>query len=192
MLSFILYLQLHKMEIPNWGDLPPELLMKIATSCRDIENLMRGVCKPWKLGLEATSRQLTISGSALPLDLGMRFTALARLNLHCCAFGVTPRCLRNLQALPSVTSLTLKLLAAELNGEMLGALHGLPLAVLAVELAAGELTDGLVGGLRSLNLARLDLELAGERDLFEDAHLGRLAGRFYILSTYLDFRGAMR
>lgn len=170
----------------KWEDLPPELLMKVATSYPGVQNLMRGACKAWKTGLEATSTQLTIKGSALPPDVG-RFTALAKLDLQGCVPGVNPRGLRHLRALTSLNSLSLKLLASELITEMLGALGRLPLAILALDLGAGELTVGLIGSLRALNLSRLDLKLVGRKDGFVDAHLRQLAGRAMFSPLYKEW-----
>lgn len=137
---------------PDWKDLPPELLLKVATSCSGVQNQMRGVCQSWKTGLEACSTQLTIFGSALPTDLGARFTALSTLDLKGCTPGMTPRGLRSLRSLPS-------------------------LAVLAMEMSAADITDASMAALLNLRLTRLDFELAGERSLFTDTHLTRLAGK---------------
>lgn len=67
---------------PNWKDLPAELLLRVATSCGGVQNKMRGVCKDWKFGLEGAASQLRILSSGLPPDLGLRFTALSKLDLQ--------------------------------------------------------------------------------------------------------------
>lgn len=170
--------------IPSgWGDLPTELLLKIATSCPGTQTLLCGVCQSWKIGLEANATQLTISSSALPLNLGSRFTALVKLDLQGCNSGVTPQALRSLRDLPSLTNLALRHHAGGPNREMLEALQGLPLEFLRLEIAATDITDASMAPLRALNLSRLDLDLAkvnlpeGGRSLLTDAHLSRLAGK---------------
>lgn len=171
----------------QWGDLPTELLQKIAISYPGLQNLIRGVCKSWKTGLEANCTQLKISETALPPDLGVRFSSLAKLDLYFCMPDVTPRGLRALRALPSLSSLRLKFTEGQHTMEFLGALRGLSLKVLALELAAADITDASVAALRALNLSRVDLLLPEEHGDFSDVHLRRLAGRDFLL--YLLGRG---
>lgn len=162
-----------------WRDLPSDLLLKIATSCPGIQNQLRGVCKTWKSALEANSTQPTIIDSALPPNLGVRFTALTKLDLQGCRPVVTLHGLIALQSLPSLSSLAVKFPAGELTREMLGALQGLPLAVLVLEVGPGDVTNSRMGALRALNLARLDLEIKDTGD-FCDVHLQRLAGKAFV------------
>lgn len=82
---------------PQWEDRPPELLLKVATSCHGIQNLMRGVCRTWKTGLEANSTKLAIAESALPHTLPERFPFLTELDLTRVDHLVSSRHLRKLQ-----------------------------------------------------------------------------------------------
>lgn len=176
--------------LSGWGDLPVELLLKIASSCPDLQNILRGVCQSWKAGLEANAIQLTISGSAMPPNLGVRFSALAKLDLQGCDPGVTPRALRSLRDVASLTNLALRLKVGGPTREMLEALHGLPLETLTLAMAATEITDASMAALQALNLPRLDLELIrvkmldGERNLLTDAQLRRLAGKLSLPCAY--------
>lgn len=160
-------------DILNWLDLPPELLLKIATSCDGIQNPMRGVCKAWKIDLEGHSTKLAINGPWLPLNnLASRFISLARLDLEGCDPPPAPSALLALRHLPSITSLSLRR-CAWLKDVDLGCLAGLPLRSLNLTFCT-LISDAGLDVLRGMPLRSLQLEgLRGVSDTCLEAARGQ-------------------
>lgn len=147
--------------MPNWNELCPDLLYKIAKFSSNAEG-MRGVSKTWRTGLENIATELTITGSPLPLNLASRFHCLASLDL----FGCTER----------------------LNAVDLEALQRLPLTKLALALDWDDQDDVTLAALRDLSLVRLELMIPSlETQFFTDARLLALKG---LPLAFLHLKGA--
>lgn len=118
------------MEEPNWNDLPPELLVKIAERVGAGSEVMKTISSVWKTACEAAACHVSIRGSSLPLNLASRFHSLASLDLQQCT-EVSPESLRSLHGLRQLTSLKINLF--HLTDALTGPLLELPLA--SIELA---------------------------------------------------------
>lgn len=177
------------MSSPDWNELPPELLFKVAMVGVPFE--MRTVCKAWKAALECAAMKAYIRGSDLPLNLGSRYLALASLDLTQCA-SVTVEALRSLYGMPRLANLSLRLSDADfttefldairglslasldlgspyhINGPQLKMLRGLPLVRVNLSAAMGVKEDDFLENLRGMPLTQLHL---GERNNFTNAGL---------------------
>lgn len=144
------------MSSPNWSDLPPELLYKIAKSC-DGTRGMWDVSRAWKSSLESVAHKVVILGSDLPLNLASRFSSLACLDLQDFD-SVAPESLEALQTLP-LTSLVVKLGAAKFSEEVSRSLKDLSLARLDLELTVHAVLGKLYSAKGTLQLSSFYISL---------------------------------
>lgn len=154
---------------PNWNDLPPELLEKIAQVTSGTE-AMRGVSREWKRGLESVCTKLRCYSTPPPTNLATRFLSPRKLVL----WGISsppPTELSALRNLPALKNLYLKLSWGELNKEISEVLHSFSLDKLSLKLGCASDNAkgcsrawvGLLEGLplRSFHLHGADLSQAG-------------------------------
>lgn len=84
---FLLFTASFVVQMTSWGELPPEVLLKLARFLPVGEwGSMRRVCKGWKGVLESAYSKVTLSGSALllPQNMAIRFPGLIAMDLLGC------------------------------------------------------------------------------------------------------------
>lgn len=146
-----------RVDIPDWNDLPQELLIKIA-QCGGGCTVARALNRAWKAACEAAATKITIYESALPMNLSSRFYSLTTLDLQGCT-AVAPAALSALSNLRHLNSLALRVRVEGLTEGLLGVLRGLPLTSLNLGLGrlGPEFGDRNLESLSGLPLTKLDL-----------------------------------